>query len=87
VELPESMFGFTQRSIDLMSAGMSSVEGGPKMMDLSGAVNGARWRLMFWSFRCLQNTTIDHSATLVSIAQYTFRTGVLVLQRNSLTFS
>ena len=39
VELPVSMFGFTQRSIDLMSAGKSRVEGGSKMLDLNGAVN------------------------------------------------
>jgi hypothetical protein len=39
VELPESVFGFTQRFIDLMSAGKSRVEGGVKMLDLNCAVN------------------------------------------------
>jgi hypothetical protein len=38
VELAESMFGFTQRSIDLMSTGTSRVEGGPEMLDLNCAV-------------------------------------------------
>lgn len=39
MELPESPFGFTQRFIDLMSAGKSTVEGGPKMLYLNCALN------------------------------------------------
>jgi hypothetical protein len=39
VELPESVFGFTQRFIDLTSAGKSRVEGGVKMLGLNCAVN------------------------------------------------
>lgn len=39
MELPESVCGFTQRPIDLTSAGKSRVEGSPKMLDLNCAVN------------------------------------------------
>jgi len=39
VDLPESVFGFTQRFIDLMSAGKSGVEGVRKMLDLNCAFN------------------------------------------------
>jgi hypothetical protein len=33
------MLGFTRRSIDLMTAGKSRVEGGAKMLDLNCVVN------------------------------------------------
>ena len=75
MELPESMFGFTERAIDWMSAGKARVEGDPKTLDLNGAVNVRR---------------MDADALVIPLfAKYhdgAF-SDVLASQRNGITFS